>query len=338
MSDRSTRTPRQQPSATGLYDPAFEHDACGVAFVARLNGVPSHETVERALRAVANLEHRGAQGADPDTGDGAGVLVQIPDAFFRAEVGERLPRPGAYAVGMCFLPGRRRAAGPGSSRSSRTRSPRRGSELLGWRDVPVDLRQAGTTARGARPVHAPGGRRRLGRARRRPGRLRAEALRHPAHRRARRRRGAGRAEPLLPHARLQGDAHRAAARRLLPRSDGSAVRERPRARPLALLDEHVPELGARAPVPAASRTTARSTRCAATSTGCARASRSSRRELFGDDLPKVLPVIGAGRLGLGDRSTTCSSCSCSRGRSLPHAMMMMIPEAWTREGTMSRTS
>ncbi len=145
MSERSTRIPPQQQPASGLYDPAFEHDACGVALVARLNGLPAHETVERALRAVANLEHRGAQGADPDTGDGAGILVQIPDAFFRGELGERLPAPGAYSVGTCFLP---------DDTQQRARVEQlvedaiasEGQELLGWRDVPVDLRFAGTTA------------------------------------------------------------------------------------------------------------------------------------------------------------------------------------------------
>jgi glutamate synthase domain-containing protein 2/glutamate synthase domain-containing protein 1/glutamate synthase domain-containing protein 3 len=144
VSERSTRIPLQPP-ARGLYDPAFEHDACGVALVARLNGVPAHETVERALRAVANLEHRGAQGADPDTGDGAGILVQIPDAFFRGELGEKLPPPGAYSVGTCFLP---------DDAEQRTRVEQlvenviasEGQELLGWRDVPIDLRFAGTTA------------------------------------------------------------------------------------------------------------------------------------------------------------------------------------------------
>src|SRR5215212_5118455 len=90
--------------AVGLYDPRFEHDACGVAFVARLDGTPSHETLERALKALANLEHRGAAGADASTGDGAGVLVQLPDAFFRQELRAELPPPGRYGVAVCFLP------------------------------------------------------------------------------------------------------------------------------------------------------------------------------------------------------------------------------------------
>src|SRR5437763_6989852 len=92
----SMQTPKQ-----GLYDPAYEHDACGVAFVAKLDAEPSHETVVRALTALANLEHRGAQGADANTGDGAGILVQLPDAFLRGELGDALPPAGAYGVGVC---------------------------------------------------------------------------------------------------------------------------------------------------------------------------------------------------------------------------------------------
>src|SRR5919106_1221845 len=88
----------------GLYDPQYEHDACGVAFVARLNGEPTHETVRRAIVALENLEHRGAAGADPNTGDGAGILLQMPDELMRGLVGQDLPPPGAYGVAVCFLP------------------------------------------------------------------------------------------------------------------------------------------------------------------------------------------------------------------------------------------
>ena len=92
------------PAAQGLYDPAYEHDACGVAFVATLTGVPDHSIVAKGLEALRNLDHRGATGADPKTGDGAGILMQVPDAFLRAEVPFDLPRQGAYAVGNAFLP------------------------------------------------------------------------------------------------------------------------------------------------------------------------------------------------------------------------------------------
>ena len=105
----------------GLYDPAFEHDACGVAFVARLDGVRSHEPVAQALRALEHLEHRGAAGADAETGDGAGILVQLPDAFLRASVGFELPPPGRYGVAVCFLP--QEALPPPTSSNSSSRAP-----------------------------------------------------------------------------------------------------------------------------------------------------------------------------------------------------------------------
>ena len=86
-------TPRPT-KPVGLYDPSYEHDACGVAMVARLSGEPSHETVQRAIVALENLEHRGAAGADPNTGDGAGILLQLPDELLRGLVGDDLPPPG----------------------------------------------------------------------------------------------------------------------------------------------------------------------------------------------------------------------------------------------------
>src|SRR5215472_4854179 len=88
----------------GLYDSRFEHDACGVGFVADLSARGGHDVVASALRVLCNLEHRGAAGADPDTGDGAGILTQIPDEFFRAVCAFPLPEPGAYAAGLAFLP------------------------------------------------------------------------------------------------------------------------------------------------------------------------------------------------------------------------------------------
>src|SRR5690606_21310871 len=92
------------PPRQGLYDPAYEHDACGVAFVATLRGTPGRDIVDAALTALANLDHRGAVGAEQDTGDGAGILTQIPDAFLRDVVDADLPAPGRYAVGLAFLP------------------------------------------------------------------------------------------------------------------------------------------------------------------------------------------------------------------------------------------
>src|SRR3954451_11638060 len=95
------------PPAQGVYDPRFEHDACGVAFVATLTGEASHDIVRQALTALRNLDHRGAAGAEVNSGDGAGILPQVPDAFLRKCVDFALPGPGAYAVGTAFLEGDR---------------------------------------------------------------------------------------------------------------------------------------------------------------------------------------------------------------------------------------
>ena len=95
------------PEKQGLYDPKNEHDACGVGFVAHIRGAKSHSIVEQGLTILRNLNHRGAVGADPLAGDGAGILIQIPDAFFREDLAKQgviLPAPGQYGVGMVFLP------------------------------------------------------------------------------------------------------------------------------------------------------------------------------------------------------------------------------------------
>src|ERR671922_2946492 len=139
-----SRMPRPT-GQVGLYDPTYEHDACGVAFVARLNAEPSHETVRRAIVALENLEHRGAAGADPNTGDGAGILMQMPDPFFRGVVGEELPPPGRYAVGVCFLP-QDEARRAELERLLTDTVEAEGQRVVGWRDVPVDKDYVGITA------------------------------------------------------------------------------------------------------------------------------------------------------------------------------------------------
>ncbi|HWI08547.1 MAG TPA: glutamate synthase large subunit, partial [Solirubrobacteraceae bacterium] len=137
--------------AAGLYDPRFEHDACGVALVARLDNVPSHEVVEKGLQAVENLEHRGATGADSRTGDGAGMLLQMPDAFFRSAVDFELPERGRYGVAACFLPtDRERRAKLEELLELNVRVE--GQRVLGWRDIPVDTEYVGRTADETRPV------------------------------------------------------------------------------------------------------------------------------------------------------------------------------------------
>jgi glutamate synthase domain-containing protein 2/glutamate synthase domain-containing protein 1/glutamate synthase domain-containing protein 3 len=144
---------RHRPTEpVGLYDPAFEHDSCGVAFVARLNGEPSHETLQRALRALENLEHRGAAGADPLTGDGAGMLLQLPDEFFRAVVGRELPMAGAYGVCVAFLPRGDEERRAELEHVLETAVEEEGQRVICWRDVPMELEHIGHTAREAAPV------------------------------------------------------------------------------------------------------------------------------------------------------------------------------------------
>jgi glutamate synthase domain-containing protein 2/glutamate synthase domain-containing protein 1/glutamate synthase domain-containing protein 3 len=142
---------KQPPKAVGLYDPRYEHDACGVGMVARLDNQPTHEVLSRALTALENLEHRGASGADPRTGDGAGILMQMPDELLRAVAGFELPQPGRYGVMMCFLPTDPAARARIEDLLERTVSAE-GQQVLGWRDVPVCTEHTGTTAGACRPV------------------------------------------------------------------------------------------------------------------------------------------------------------------------------------------
>jgi glutamate synthase (NADPH/NADH) large chain len=125
------------PAKQGLYDPANEHDACGVGFVAHIKGRKSHDIVRQGLNILERLTHRGAVGADPRAGDGAGILIQIPDAFLRAVTGIDLPPPGEYAVGMLFLPPHPAGRGPIEKAVERVVADE-GQRVLGWRDVPVD--------------------------------------------------------------------------------------------------------------------------------------------------------------------------------------------------------
>ena len=237
-----------RPAAQGLYDPAQEHDACGVAFVADIAGRVTHETVEQGLTALRNLEHRGASGSEPETGDGAGILVQVPDAFLRAVLPRRAAR-GRPVRRRHRLPRRRRRAGPRRPYRHRGARPRGGPAR-------PDL---------ARPAGRPRGRRH------RPHRPLGDAALRPARARRRRGRGADAVRPGAPrlrhaqargardrhllqlavdaHPGLQGDAHDRAAAAVLPRPVRRALRQRAGAGAQPLLDEHVPELAARAPVP-----------------------------------------------------------------------------------------
>ncbi|NYI07152.1 glutamate synthase (NADPH/NADH) large chain [Allostreptomyces psammosilenae] len=142
-----------RPRPQGLYDPAAEHDNCGVGFVATLTGERSHRIVEQAVTVLKNLEHRGATGSDPDTGDGAGILVQVPDAFLRDVVDFTLPEAGAYAVGTAFLPvdeTDRNAA----VATIEAIAGEEGLTVLGWRTLPVVPDMLGPGARATMPHFA----------------------------------------------------------------------------------------------------------------------------------------------------------------------------------------
>ena len=139
------------PEPSGLYDPRFEHDACGVSFVVDIKGRRSHEIVATALGALCNLDHRGAQGAEANTGDGAGVLIQVPDRFLRESVAFDLPSSNAYGVGLAFVPVD--AAQQAETLAAVERIVREeGLCVLGWRDVPTDPSGIGATAMSVMPA------------------------------------------------------------------------------------------------------------------------------------------------------------------------------------------
>jgi len=134
------------PQAQGLYNPAQEHDACGVAMVATLNKVATHEIVAKALTALRNMEHRGASGAEPDSGDGAGILIRVPDAYFQAVVDFKLPALNAYATGIAFV-----ARGADVKSDIAKIAHEEGLTVLGWREVPINPTSLGKTALSVMP-------------------------------------------------------------------------------------------------------------------------------------------------------------------------------------------
>jgi glutamate synthase (NADH) large subunit (EC 1.4.1.14) len=142
---------RALPPAQGLYDPNLERDACGVGFVCHIKNHKSHAIVQQGLEILKRLHHRGAVGADPKAGDGAGILVQIPDAFFRAVLDFELPATGDYGVGMVFLP-RDAQARARMIETVERHLTAGGQRVLGWRDVPVDNSDLGASVLPTEPV------------------------------------------------------------------------------------------------------------------------------------------------------------------------------------------
>src|SRR6266851_9316240 len=142
------------PLKQGLYDPAYEHDACGVGFIVDLKGRKSHDIVRKAIQILENLEHRGACGCDPNTGDGAGIILQTPHKFLEAQGASRkiqLPPPGQYGVGMLFMP-----THPDDQHSCERiiveTINQEGQQFLGWRTVPTDNGNLGAAARALEPT------------------------------------------------------------------------------------------------------------------------------------------------------------------------------------------
>jgi len=138
--DHPARSPYLSPTRQGLYDPANEHDACGLGFIAHIKGTKSHAIISQGLQILKNLTHRGATGADPLQGDGAGILIQLPDAFLRRACGRQgltLPAVGQYGVGMVFLP-QEPASRVACEQEIERATASQGQVVLGWRDVPTD--------------------------------------------------------------------------------------------------------------------------------------------------------------------------------------------------------
>ena len=145
---------RNVPSQSGLYRPEFEHDACGIGALAHLKGVRSHQMIDDALSVLVNLEHRGGKGLEHNTGDGAGILFQVPHHFFRKEAqkyGHLLPDEGDYGVAMLFFPQDERGVEV-SKRIFEEGCAKAGLPLLFWREVPIDPHDLGSTARACMPT------------------------------------------------------------------------------------------------------------------------------------------------------------------------------------------
>ena len=243
------------PAASGLFDPRHEKDSCGVGFIADIKGRKSHKIVEDALAILCNLEHRGAVGADPRAGDGAGILVQMPHKFFVRKADEL----GIASAGARPLRGRLRvhaarsgmAEGhPGHLRREGRR--RKGLTLLGWREVPHDNSSLGESVKPTEPFHMQvfigrgAGIKSEDEFERRLYILRKVISDVVYRKRERRLAELLRRVAVVPHDRLQGHVPRRPARQVLSRPARARLRVRARARAPALLDQHVPELAARA--------------------------------------------------------------------------------------------
>src|SRR6266481_348758 len=311
--------------AVGLYDPRFEHDACGVGFVADLSGRGGHDVVARARRVLCSLEHRGAKGGDPGTGDGAGILTQIPDEFFRATCGFELPEAGAYAAGMAFFSAERHLVTPALARLAAAE----GLTILGWREVPFDITACGDSARAVLPdvlqlfVAGAGGERGM----------ELERMAFCLRKRAEHETGVYFASlsartivykgmlsppqlgPFYPD--LSDPAYKSALALVHSRFSTNTFPSWPLAHPYRYVAHNGEINTLRGNI---NWMKAREALC--------------RSDALGADLAKVLPVT---RDGLSDSATFDNVLEflVMTGRSLPHAILMMIPEPWQNHESMS---
>ena len=152
---KSNISKKNPQEASGLYNPAYEHDACGLGFVAHMKNDKSHDIVQKGLSILKNLEHRGAVGADPKAGDGCGILMQMPDEFFRGVTQDLkidLPEEGDYAVMQMFMP-KDEELRPYYLELVEKETRQSGMDFLGWRDVPVDNSDLGYSILPTEPYH-----------------------------------------------------------------------------------------------------------------------------------------------------------------------------------------
>ncbi|MFI1091392.1 glutamate synthase large subunit [Streptomyces sp. NPDC020917] len=316
------------PAPQGMYDPRNEHDACGVGFVATLTGEASHGLVEQALTVLRNLEHRGATGAEPDSGDGAGILVQIPDTFLRAVTGFELPEAGQYAVGLGFLPVEHEDRTKAVDAIERI-AAEEGLTVLGWREVPVGPDLLGATSRSTMPYIsqlfvADSEGTRSGIALDRP----AFVLRKRAEREAdvyfpslsartvvyKGMLTTGQLEPFFPD--LSDERFATAIALVHSRFSTNTFPSWPLAHPYRFV-AHNGEIN-----------TVKGNR------NWMRARESQlASELFAGDLDRIFPICTPGASDTASFDEVLELLHLG-GRSLPHSVLMMIPEAWENHGSM----
>ena len=329
----------RQPEKQGLYDPQFEHDACGVGFVANIKGKKSHEIVSQALEILVNLDHRGATGSEPNTGDGAGILIQVPDSFLRSvctPLGIELPEPFHYGVGMVFT-------SPKATERNAARHilekilVEEDVELLGWRNVPTDNSSLGNTAWEGEPmVRQLFLKRPLGCADEQAFNRKLYIINQRATNEIRR---AGVDEHwyvcslstrtiiykgmLMPvqvdqyYSELRDSAMESAIALVHSRFSTNTFPSWDRAHPYHYLAHNGEINTLRGNV---NWMNARQNHITS--------------ELFGDDIKKVLPIINTNGSDSG-MFDNCLELLVMSGRSLPHAVMMMVPEPWENHSGMS---